>query len=145
MPAGLDQAVHQSRLSHLAREGAQMSAQHLRDLEDTRRYATLVAVLLDTHATVLDQILEMQDRVMGKLFADAKRKHTEAFHDQGRAINATVRLYARVGHALIQAREVGADPFAAIEAVIPWQTFTQSLTDAEQLAQPTAFDSLPLI
>jgi Domain of unknown function (DUF4158) len=145
LPAGLDRVVHQSRLSHLAREGAQMSVQHLRDLEDTRRYATLVAVLLDTQATVLDQVLEMHDRVIGKLFADAKRKHTEAFHDQGRAINEKVRLYVRVGHALIQARQVGADPFAAIETVLPWETFTQSIAEAEQLAQPAAFDPLPLI
>jgi Domain of unknown function (DUF4158) len=90
LPADLERAVHQSRLTQLAREGAQMSAQHLRDLEDLRRYATLVAVLLDTQATVIDQILDMHDRVIGKLFADAKRKHREAFHDQGRAINEKV-------------------------------------------------------
>ena len=46
LPADLERAVHQSRLTPLAREGAQMSAQHLRDLEERRRYATLVAVLL---------------------------------------------------------------------------------------------------
>lgn len=76
LPPGLDRVVHRSRLVQLAREGAQMSAQHLRDLAETRRYATLVAVLLDTQATVIDQILEMHDRMIGKLFSAAKRKHT---------------------------------------------------------------------
>jgi hypothetical protein len=75
LTAAIERAVHQGRLSQLAREGAQMSVQHLRDLEDTRRYATLVAVLLDTQATVIDQILEMNDRIIGKLFTEAKRKH----------------------------------------------------------------------
>jgi TnpA family transposase len=145
LPADLARAVHQSRLTQLAREGAQMSAQHLRDLEETRRYATLVAVLLDTQATVIDQILELHDRMIGKLFSDAKRRHTAAFHNQGKAINEKVRLYARVGNALIDARQSGADPFAAIEAVVPWEIFTQSITDAAQLAQPAAFDYLPLI
>ena len=145
LPPDLDRVVHQSRLVQLAREGAQMSTPHLRDLAETRRYATLVALLLDTQATVIDQILEMHDRMIGKLFSDAKRKHTETFHDQGKAINEKVQLYAQVGHALIDARRSGADPFAAIETVVPWEAFTQSVTEADQLAQPTAFDHLPLI
>jgi hypothetical protein len=33
LPANIGQAVHQGRVAQLAREGAQMSAQHLRDLE----------------------------------------------------------------------------------------------------------------
>jgi TnpA family transposase len=145
LPPDLDRTVHQSRLVQLAREGAQMSTPHLRDLAATRRYATLVALLLDTQATVIDQILEMHDRMIGKLFSEAKRKHTATFHDQGKAINEKVHLYAQVGHALIDARQRGTDPFAAIETVVPWETFTQSVTEADQLAQPAAFDHLPLI
>jgi TnpA family transposase len=145
LPADLERAVHQSRLTQLAREGAQMSAQHLRDLADLRRYATVVAVLLDTQATIIDQVLDMHDRVIGTLFADAKRKHREAFHDQGHAVNEKVRLYARVGHALIAARQTGSDPFAAIEQVVPWESFTHSIAEADRLAQPASFDYLPLI
>ena len=84
---GLERTVHQSRLTQLAREGAQVSVQHLRDLDEARRYATLTALLLDTQATVIDQILDLNDRIIGKLFADAKRKHAETFHNQGKAIN----------------------------------------------------------
>jgi hypothetical protein len=73
LPAKVGQAVHQSRLAQLAREGAQMSAQHLRDLENRRRYATLIAVLLDTEATITDQILDMHDRIAGRMFNEAKR------------------------------------------------------------------------
>jgi len=145
LPPGLDRVVYRSRLVQLAREGAQMSAQHLRDLAETRRYATLVAVLFDTQATVIDQILEMHDRMIGKLFSEAKRKHTATFHDQGKAINEKVQLYAQVGHALIDARQSGTDPFAAIETVVPWEAFTRSVTEADQLAQPATFDHLPLI
>ena len=100
-PEGLGHAVHQGRLTELAREGAQMSAQHLRDLDLQRRHATLVALVLDLHAAITDQILEMHDRVVGHLFADAKRKHEQRFAAAGNAINDKVRLYARVGHALI--------------------------------------------
>lgn len=145
LPVGLEKRVHQSRLTQLAREGAQMSIQHLRDLEGTRRYATLVAALLDTQATVIDQILDLNDRIIGKLFADAKRNHKESFHNKGKSINEKVRLYLRVGNALIDARKTGADAFAAIESVISWDSFTLSITEAEKLAQPESFDHLHLI
>jgi hypothetical protein len=145
LPAKVGQAVHQSRLAQLAREGAQMSAQHLRDLEDRRRYATLIAVLLDTEATITDQILDMHDRIVGRMFNEAKRKHEQSFAESGKAINEKVRLYVQVGHALIDARQKGLDPYEAIEAVVAWEGFTRSVDEAERLAQPESFDHLHLL
>ena len=145
LPANLGQAVHQSRLAQLAREGAQMSAQHLRDLENRRRHATLIAVLLDTEATITDQILDMHDRIVGRMFNEAKRKHEQGFAESGKAINEKVRLYVRVGHALIDARQKGLDPYAAIESVVAWDSFTRSVDEAERLAQPESFDHLHLL
>jgi len=37
------------------------------------------------------------------------------------------------------------DPYAAIEAVLPWTDFTQSVTEAAELAQPETFDHLHLV
>jgi len=145
LPANLGQAFHQSRLAQLAREGAQMSAQHLRDLENRRRHATLIAVLLDTEATITDQILDMHDRIIGRMFNEAKRKHEQGFAESGKANNEKVRLYVRVGHALIDARQKGLDPYAAIESVVAWDSFTRSVDEAERLAQPESFDHLHLL
>ena len=75
LPDALEHAIHQNRLLKLAREGGQMTAQHLRDLEPARRYATLVAVILDTRATLIDEIIDRHDRFMASLFSKAKR-HT---------------------------------------------------------------------
>jgi hypothetical protein len=96
-----------------------MTAQHLRDLEPARRYATLVAVILDTRATLIDEIIDLHDRFMGALFSKAKRHHADRFQASGKAINDKVRLYSRIGRALIAAKRSGSDPFAAIEAIIP--------------------------
>ena len=122
-----------------------MSAQHLRDLEPMRRHAMLVALVLDLEATIIDQILDMHDRVVGRLFTEAKRKQEQRFAAAGKAINDKVRLYSRVGHALMDAREHGVDPYAAIEAVVPWELFARSVNEADQLAQPASFDPLPLL
>lgn len=145
LPDGLEHAIHQNRLMKLAREGGQMTAQHLRDLESSRRYATLVAVILDTSATLIDEIIDLHDRFMGTLFSKAKRNHADRFQQSGKAINDKVRLYSRIGRALLDAKQSGSDPFTAIEAIIPWNVFTESIAEAERLAQPENFDYLALV
>jgi hypothetical protein len=52
------------------------------------------------------------------------------------------RLYGRAGQALIEAKRLGADPFAAIESVLPWDAFASSVSEAQNLAQPEDFDFL---
>ncbi|HHK8772849.1 TPA: hypothetical protein ACQZCB_004538, partial [Escherichia coli] len=39
-------------------------------------------------------------------------------------------------------KQSGSDPFAAIEAVMPWDTFAASVTEAQTLARPADFDFL---
>jgi hypothetical protein len=117
----------------------------LRDFEVQRRQATLVAILLDTRATLIDEILDLHDRMVGSAFAKAKRAYEAAFQESGKAINEKVRLYAQVGQALIKAKEADIDPFAAIEQIISWECFTQSVDEAEKLARSEDFDYLGLL
>ena len=60
----------------------------------------------------------MFEHLVGQLFKKSERAHAEQFHASGKSINEKVRLYARVGQALIEARSSGGDVFAAIEAVL---------------------------
>lgn len=142
LPDRLEQAVHHNRLLKLAREGAAMTGQHLRNLEPRRRHATLVAVVLDTRATVTDEIIDLHDRILGTLFNRAKRTYAEQVEQAGPTLHDTVRLFARVGQALLAARTAGQDPFAAIEAIVPWEVFAARVADADQLARPERFDFL---
>ena len=75
----------------------------------------------------------------------ASRVHQNYWLKLARSINEKVRLYARVGQALIQARFSGGDVFAAIEAVLPWPKFESTVAEAQTLAQPEAFDFLALL
>jgi hypothetical protein len=72
-----------------------------------------VAILLDTPATLTDEILNLHDRLIG-FFTKAKHKSEKRFAADGKAVNDKVRLYAKVGAALIAAKETGEDPFRAI-------------------------------
>lgn len=142
LSAGIERRVHQNRLLKIAREGDQMTPADLAKFEPHRRYATLVAVAVESTATATDEIIDLHDRIIGKIFNTAKNRHQQQFQASGKAINDKVRLYGRIGKALMEAKENGADPFAAIESVLPWDAFTTSVTEAQKLAQPEDFDFL---
>ncbi|MBN8758468.1 Tn3 family transposase [Variovorax sp. SCN45] len=142
LPAGIERQVHQNRLLKIAREGGQMTPADLARFEVQRRYATLVALTIEGMATVTDEIIDLHDRIIGKLFNKAKNKHQQQFQASGKAINDKVRLYGRVGQALLEAKQSGSDPFAAIESVLSWDAFTASVGEAQKLAQPAQFDFL---
>jgi TnpA family transposase len=142
LPAGIERRVHQNRMLKIAREGGQMTPADLAKFEPQRRYATLVAVAAESTATVTDEIIDLHDRIIGKIFNTAKNRHQQQFQASGKAINDKVRLYGRIGKALLDAKESGTDPYTAIEAVISWDAFTASVGEAQTLARPGDFDFL---
>ncbi len=138
----LARQVHQNRLLQLAREGGRYSPTFLARFEPTRRYATLVAFLIETAATLTDQILAMHDRLMTGYLRRSEQAHATQFHASGKAINEKVRLYAAVGAAVIAARADADDPYQAIQSVLPWEAFVRTVAEAEHLARPADFDYL---
>ena len=114
LPAGIERQIHQNRLLKIAREGGQMTPHDLAKFERLRGYATLVALALEGTATVTDEIIDLHDRIIGKLFNVARHKHQQQFQQSGKVINDKVRLYGKVGQALLEARQTGADPFAGL-------------------------------
>ena len=99
----IKQRVHQNRLLELAREGAQSAVYQFKEYEQDRRHGTLAALMVETTATLTDEILELHDRVIGSLFTQAKNKYERVFAEQSKKINDKVRLYARIGFALVEA------------------------------------------
>lgn len=145
LPDGINRQIHQNRLLTMARECAQMQPYDLAKLEGKRRYATLVALAIEGMATIIDELVDLHDRIMVKVFSAAKNKYQEPFQKQGKSINEKVLLYSKVGCALVAAKESGTDPYAAIEAVIPGASFAQSVTDVAQLAPPATYDHSHLV
>jgi hypothetical protein len=142
LPLEIGRKIHQNRLLKIAREGGQMTPADLSKFEPQRRYATLVALALETTATVTDEIIDLHDRILGKLFNAAKNRHLQQFQDSSKSINEKVLLYGQIGKALLEAKQNGADPFVAIESVISWDDFIASIKEAQKLAQSDNFDFL---
>jgi TnpA family transposase len=133
--------VHQARLAQLAREADRTTVQHVAGYERQRRHATLVGITLDLCADLTDQAVDLFDRLVGTMFRKAEGRHARAFQADARAINEKVRLYARVGTALIAAHDDKKDAFGAIAAVIDWGRFRTTVAEAAALARPEAFDA----
>lgn len=145
LPAELGRDVNSDRLLRMAREGAQSAVYQLKDHEPLRRRATLVAIALDTSATLTDQVLDLHDRLIGSFFSRDRNQYAQRFAADGKALNAKVRLFADVGRALIEARGADEDAFAAIEEILSWEAFERNVEEAQRIARDEAFDALALI
>ena len=145
LPDGIELCVHQNKLLKLAREGRKMSSRDLAKFTNIRRYATLVCVIQEARATLTDEVIELHERIMGGLFSQAKRKQAERLQLTGKLIQSKLKQYVTVGQALLHARKSGEDPWAAIEDVIPWQEFVNSLEETQFLSRKDNFDPLHLI
>ena len=104
LPNSIEQKIPQNRLLKMAREGSQMTPYDLAKFEEDRRYATLVSVVLEAKATLIDEIIDLHDRIIGKLFNRAKNNHEQQFQKSGKAINDKVRLLWKIGKVLVEAR-----------------------------------------
>ncbi|NOG74063.1 Tn3 family transposase [Roseicella sp. DB1501] len=124
----------------LAGEGLRMTAQHLRDLAQPRRGATLAAAVLRLEAELTDAALLMFDKLMGTLSRRAEQGATEGAAGALRDAQAHLRLLARAGRAVIAAREGGTDAADAVEQAVGWAPFLRAVAEAEDLARPEAID-----
>ena len=52
-------------MKQLAREGVRVSVNHLRQYETRRKFATLVAIVLESMTNLTDEIFDMNERVLG--------------------------------------------------------------------------------
>jgi len=121
----------QSRLEHLAEETRRLSASHLMDFEPGRRRATLMAHLFDLSETLTDTVLDMHDRVMVALLREGEREAAAVFGQQGPPLVEQFGTFKSVCAAITAAREQGADPYQAIEAVVSWQHLVETVRDEE--------------
>jgi hypothetical protein len=139
---GIDPArghrVHQARLAQLVREAGRTTAQHIAGFE--RR-----CLPAQPGRSSRPRWSHLFDRLVGTMLRKAEGLHARAFQADGGAINEKIRLYARVGAALIAAREAKQDPFDAITAVIPWERFRASVAEAETLARSEEFDPYQML
>ncbi|WP_372399932.1 Tn3 family transposase [Azospirillum sp. HJ39] len=136
--------IHPDRVKQLAREGTRLTAQHLKTLSPTRRRAVLLVTVLETIPRLTDDAISVFDRLIGQLFRRAERRANATLQSDARAINDKVRLFSRIGDALLAARQAGEDAFAAMDKIIPWDRFAETIAEVKGLIRPDGPDYLAL-
>lgn len=122
-----------------------MSSRDLTRSSAARRHAILVCVIEEARATLTDEVIELNERMLNSLFSKAKRTQAERLQQTGKQIQSKLRQYIDVGQALSEARDSGGDPWSAIENILPWTEFIASLEEARDLAKKSNFDPLHII
>ncbi len=138
--------VHANRLREMYQEARRLGAWRLdRSTDEAMVLSMLVAFMLENTGILIDQGLEMHHKLVQQLMNRSEDQQGRQFQRDGRAINAKVREYISIGRAIIAAQASGGDVYQAIESVIPWAQFVESISEAESLVRPENFDAMDLL
>ena len=133
-------AVPAPAFDALAGEGLRMTAQHLRDLAQPRRAATMAAAVIRLETELADAALLMFDKLMGGLARKSERRTMESAAGALRDAQSHLRVLTRAGRAMIAAHEGDTDPVAAVDLAVGWARFLRAVAEAEGVARPETLD-----
>ncbi|CCH47872.1 Tn3 family transposase [Pseudodesulfovibrio piezophilus] len=142
LPSEVLDAVPTIRRKQLAQEGNRIAVHNLRMLNEQRRYTIMTVCLLEIQRSLMDEVVNMHDRIIGSLMRRSQRKQATQLQDDAKNIKTTVNVFSKLGQALIKAREEHLDPWELIEAELSWDDFRATVEAAENLSQPQRFDYL---
>lgn len=137
--------IHPNRLRQLSKIGSRYEPHSFRRFNDPKKYAILVAYLLELIQDLTDLAFEIHDRQIMILFSKGRTAQEELQKQNGKSINEKVVHFADLGAALIKARSEGIDPFIALDAVMPWDRIVASVEEDKRLARPVDYDYLDLL
>ncbi|WP_242259640.1 MULTISPECIES: hypothetical protein [Bacillus cereus group] len=87
----------------------------------------LVLHLFHLSQDLVDHAFEIHDRQITLLLSKGRKTQEEIQKLNGKAVNEKVIHFADLGSALIQAREQGMEPYVALEPIMPWEDFVNTI------------------
>ena len=124
----------------LSDEANRISAQHLAGLNPLRRRAVLAAAAIGLEEALTDAALLMFEKLMASFGRSAARRSEERAARSVREAREDLRVFARGGRAILEARRTGADLEQAVAAEVGWTRFEAAVARAEALAAPDVAD-----
>lgn len=137
--------IHPNRLLQLSRLGSKYESRSFRRFKENKKFALLVLHLFHLSQDLVDHAFEIHDRQITLLLSKGRKAQEEIQKLNGKAVNEKVIHFADLGSALIQAREQGLNPYVALESIMPWEDFVNSIEEAKQLSRPIDYDYLDLL
>ena len=142
LPGTLLKQLPVSRRELLAREGFRIDAHHLRTVAADRRYSILAVYLLEHCRALVDEAINMHDRIVGSLLKKSKRKYAEQLQKETRLIKQAINTLATLGEVLIESRKNESDVWNAVDKAFSWTELQARFKEAEELASPCKLNPL---
>ena len=130
------------RVARLKRQGERYFADGLSDLSDNRRLSILAVCAVEWQADIADAIIETHDRIVGKTWREAKRLCDARVDDAKAAVRQTLRSFAELGSALLEAQGDKAELEPAISDNLGWEGLQNLVATAARLTDTMSADPL---
>jgi TnpA family transposase len=133
-------ALNRNRVRQFAQLGRLYYAPTLRRFSTAKRATLLVCVCHDLDQQITDDIVEMLDVLIGRIFRMAEQERDALFAQQGKAINAHLHLFRTVARIVLDP-SVPDDhirPLTFME--VPEARLQQAVADSAVLVQPQDFN-----
>jgi hypothetical protein len=112
--------VHADRLQQLIREARISDAHQIGRYRAYRRRAILVASVIDFETRLTDAVLDMADKLIGGLFARARKARERRYVAGTRSVARLMHLFHDTIEALGTARNSERDAFTVIDETVGW-------------------------
>lgn len=130
------------QITRLRRQGERYFTDGLQDISSDRRLAILAVCALEWRCAIADAIVENHDRIVGKIWRDARKLCDAQINDAKTALQDTLRAFKCLGTALLEAKEDGEPLGAAIVKSCGWQSLGGLVATASQLSDTMSADPL---
>jgi TnpA family transposase len=144
IPAKQAAMIHPDRYHQFVREARASPAYMIERYSRARRRATLVAHLIDLEERLTDAAIEMADKLIGGVFSRAKNAQARRYVATTKDVSRLMRLFRGTIDALSMAVENNADPIAAIDKSVGWETLLKARAEVGAVAETADEDPLIL-
>ena len=125
--------INRNRFLQLARLGENYDAYDFSRFELEKRYSVLIAFLVNHHQYLIDQLIEINDRILASIKRKGTRDSQEQLKEKGKLATKKLEHYASLIDALHFAKDNDSNPFDEIERIMPWEDLVQDGEEAKKI------------
>ena len=142
LPTDALDGVPPHQITRLRRQGERYFTDGLRDISSDRRLAILAVCAAEWRAAIADAVVETHDRIVGKIWRDAKKLCDTQINDAKASLQDTLRSFKNLGAALLEARGDNAPLGPAVATTCGWRNLESLVATAAQLGDTMSADPL---
>ena len=138
-------ALNPNRRKQLAQIGFRATAQGLSRMPDQKRHPILLALLYQLHEEVLDELVELFDRMLQKVISSGDRKFAKFQQEIAGLANDKIKILHHLVQILLDPNISDGELRNAIYRLLPEEKLRITFDECERLAEPLNDNSFKLM